>query len=91
MSRIAPEDMTTLITEASANTIASTALAELEEMSVAYAINSAANCGEYTTTYAKPISDTLRTKLEGLGYVITSPAPLARDGEVSIISWKTSK
>ena len=91
MSRILPEDMTTLITASMAKSFAYPALEELEEISVAYAINSAANCGEYTTTYAKPISSTLRAKLEGMGYVITPPAPLARNGEVSIISWKSAK
>jgi len=91
MSRIPPEDMTTLVAASMSKSCADTAVAELEEISVAYAINSAANCGEHTVTYAKPISATLRTKLEGFGYVITPPAPLARPGDVSIISWKNAK
>ena len=88
MSRIAPEDMTTLIPASQAKTVASTAVTDLEEMSVAHAINNAANCGETQVTYAKPISASLVTKLEGQGYTISTPYPIAREGDVSIISWK---
>lgn len=88
MSRIAPEDMTTLISAAQAQTVASTAVSELEEMQVAHCINEAANTGEYQAFYSRPISAALRTKLEGQGYTLTPPAPLAKPGDVTIISWK---
>lgn len=88
MSRIAPEDMTTLISAAQAKTVASTALAELEEISVANCINTAANTGAYEAQYGHPISAALKTKLTTEGYTITEPAPIARPGDVWIISWK---
>lgn len=91
MSRIDPEDMTTLQTAAAVKTVAEGAVAELEEMSVAHLINSAANTGEYTAVYSKPISQVLRTKLEGQGYVLSSPSPIAKSGDETIISWADAK
>ena len=91
MSRIAPEDMTTLKSAAEVKAVAGTAVSELEEMSVAHCINEAANTGEYTAVYSKPISAALRTKLEGQGYILSSPAPLAKSGDVTNISWKNAQ
>lgn len=88
MARIAPEDMTTLITASEANTVALTAATDVEEMTVAHAINEAANCGETSVMYPRPISDTVLTKLKGNGYTITTPRPIAKPGDVIIISWK---
>lgn len=91
MSRIKPEDMNKLITASEAKTIASTAEADLEEMAVAACINTAANTGATEAVYAKPISGALQTKLKGKGYTITSPNPIARPGDVSVISWKSAE
>lgn len=88
MSRIAPEDMAKLIAAAQAKTIAGGAVAELEEMSVARCINDAVNSGAYEAQYGHPISASLKTKLEGQGYTVIAPAPIARPGDVWIISWK---
>ena len=88
MTRIKPEDMATLQSAADVKAIAETAVAELEEMSVAHCINEAANTGEYSAVYSKPISDALRTKLEGQGYTLSAPAPLAKSGDVTNICWK---
>ena len=88
MSRIAPEDMTTLQTAAAVATVASTAESELEEMQVAHCINEAANTGSTEAYYSKPISSALLTKLESKGYTILQPAPIAKPGDVVIISWK---
>lgn len=87
MSRIAPEDMTTLITASEAATVAATAAADLEEMQVAHCINEAANTGSTQAFYSRPISKDLITKLTNKGYTITQPAPIAKPGDVSIISW----
>jgi hypothetical protein len=87
MSRIAPEDMTTLISASAAKTIADTAIAELEEMQIAHCINEAANTGETKAYYAKPISQTMLTKLKTEGYDVIQPAPIAKPGDVTIISW----
>lgn len=88
MSRIPQEDLTTLQAASAVKTVAETAVAELEEMSVAHLINTAANTGEYSAVCSRPISETLRTKLEGQGYTLSEPAPLAKPGDETIISWK---
>lgn len=88
MSRIAPEDMATLISASEAKTVASTAKSELEEMSVAHCINEAANTGETRAVYCRPMSDEMKTKLEGQGYKVLQPYPLAKHGDEYIISWK---
>jgi hypothetical protein len=87
-NRIPQEDLTTLQDVATVQSAASTAKAELEEMSVAHLINEAANCGEYSAVCSRLISKELITKLKGMGYTITEPAPIAKPGDVSIISWK---
>ena len=87
MARIKPEDMPKLIAASAAKTVSASAITELEEMSVATCINTAANTGEYVAQYGHPISDSLKTKLEGQGYTVTAPAPIARPGDVWIISW----
>ena len=88
MSRIPQDELTTLKTASAVKTVAASAIAELEEMSVAHLINTAANTGEYRAVYSKPISNALRTKLEGQGYTLSSPSPLAKPGDETIISWK---
>lgn len=90
MSRIAPEDMTTLQSASSVKSVADNAVAELEEMSVAHLINNAANTGEYSAVYGRPISDALRTKLEGQGYTLSEPKPIAKSGDETIISWENA-
>lgn len=87
MSRIPQDELTTLKAATAVKTVAESAVSELEEMSVAHLINSAANTGEYTAVYGKPISQALRTKLEGQGYVLSSPHPIAKPGDETIISW----
>lgn len=87
MSRIAPEDMTTLYSASSSKSTASSAVLDLERMQIAHCINEAANCGEYSATYARPISAEMLQELEDEKYEVTSPAPIAKPGDVSIISW----
>lgn len=87
MSRIPQNELTTLKAASAVKTVAAGAVAELEEMSVAHLINTAANCGEYSAVYNKPISAALRTKLAGQGYTLSEPAPIAKPGDETIISW----
>ena len=87
MSRIAPEDMTTLFSASDSKSTASSAALDLERMQIAHCINEAANCGEYSATYARPISSEMLQELEDENYEVTSPAPIAKPGDVSIISW----
>ena len=91
MSRIPQDQLTTLKAASAVKTVADTAVAELEEMSVAHLINTAANTGEYSAVYSKPISKALKTKLEGQGYTLLSPAPLAKAGDETIITWKDAE
>ena len=88
MARIPQDEMTTLKTASAVKTIAEGAVAELEEMQIAHCINEAANTGETEAYYAKPISSAMLTKLESNGYDVKTPAPLAKPGDVTIISWK---
>lgn len=88
MSRIPQDELTTLKAASAVKTVAEGAVAELEEMSVAHLINTAANCGEYRAVYSKPISAALRTKLEGQGYTLSEPAPIAKPGDETIIGWE---
>lgn len=87
MTRIKPEDMTKLQTAAAVKTVASGAVAELEEMSVAHCINEAANTGATEATYGRPISDTLKATLLSKGYVLSTPQLTAKSGDITIISW----
>ena len=87
MARIPQDELATLKPAATVKTVAEGAVAELEEMSVAALINNAANTGCYEATYSKPISAVLQTKLTNQGYTLTAPAPLAKPGDVTIISW----
>jgi len=89
MTRIAPEDMTTLIQATEAKTVADSAVADLEEMQVAHLINEAANCGQTEVVCARPISKDLRTKLvDTYGYKLRQPSPIAKLGDEYIISWE---
>ena len=87
-NRIPQDELTELKSADEVNSVAEVAVSELEEMSVAHLINTAANCGEYTAVYSKPLSAALRTKLEGQGYTLSEPAPIAKPGDETIISWE---
>jgi len=88
MTRIPQDELTTLKSAADVNAVAQDAVADLERMSVAHLINSAANCGEYRAVYSKPISDTLRKELIQEHYVLSEPRPIAKPGDETIISWE---
>ena len=91
MTRIKPEDMTTLQAASAVKTVAENAVTELEEMQVAHCINAAANTGAYQAVYCRPISAVLRTKLTNQGYTLSEPAPIAKAGDETIISWEDAE
>ena len=91
MSRIPQNELTTLKAAVAVKTVAEGAVAELEEMSVAHLINTAANTGAYEAVYSKPISEALKTKLTNKGYTLSAPVPLAKAGDETIISWKDAQ
>lgn len=91
MARIAPEDMTTLYAASTVKTTSDTAADDLEKMQVAHCINEAANCGQTSVVYCRPISDTLKdTLVNQMGYTLTEPAPIAKHGDEYIISWENA-
>ena len=91
MSRIPQDELTTLQAASAVKTVAESAVAELEEMSVAAVINNAANTGEYSAVCQRPISATLRTKLTGLGYTLKPASPSANSSDITIISWEDTE
>lgn len=70
MSMIKKDDLYKLISAAEAKSVAESAPAEIEEQSVAHAINHAANTGEKSVVYVHPISDKLSKTLKDKGYII---------------------
>jgi hypothetical protein len=69
---IAKEDMSILISAQEAKAQAATALDDIEEMTIAYAINNAANTGEARLKYTGYMSPYIISKLKGLGYTVES-------------------
>lgn len=72
VSLIPMDELTTLKSASEVKTVADSAVATIEQQTVAAAINSAANTGQHSITWSKPLSDTLKATLEGLGYTVTS-------------------
>lgn len=55
----------------------------------AYAINNAANTGEYSAIYQGPMTDTLKSTLESEGYTLTSVDTACTSAPTTKISWRT--
>lgn len=86
-SRIALDKMNELIPAADAKAISDIAVYELEKMSVAVCINTIVNTGGTEAVYPKPISTQLRTELASNGYKLSPTYPIAKPGDVTVISW----
>jgi len=67
---IPSDEMTTLKPASEVKTIADEAEEILEQQSVAYLINEAANTGSHMVVWSKSISDELKQVLEGQGYKV---------------------
>ena len=85
MALVEKDEMTTLRTASDSKATAANSLDDIQTKAVAYAINSAANCGEYTTIFQEVIRPNVKSELLEKGYVLT-PAPELNKG--TIISWK---
>lgn len=70
MALIPNTAISTLKSAADVKKVADSAVAIQEEMQVAAVINNAANTGEHSAIWQHPMSDALKTKLEGLGYTV---------------------
>lgn len=86
MSLIKKEDMATLYPAAQSRTTSAGAAVEQNRMTVAYAINSAANTGLYSAAVSSPILPEVLQELEEKGYLVQNSG-YAKDSDLHLISW----
>lgn len=89
MSRIDQKDLCILKTAAEIRTVANDADKELELSRIAFAINTAANSGEYQVEWVDKISDDAKTALESKGYTLETK--IVALSTHYIIKWEASK
>ena len=70
-SLIPMDELTELKAASEVKAVADEAVQIIEQQTMAAAINSAANTGQHSITWSKPISDALIAVLEGQGYRVT--------------------
>ena len=88
MALIPMDELMTLKAASAVKTVASTAAADQQEKEIAYAINTAANTGEYDVAYNGKIIDSVKTKLESNGYKVTYDIARMNAEDIAHISWK---
>lgn len=88
MALIPMDELMTLKAASAVKTVADNALADQQEKEVAYAINTAANTGEYDVAYNGKLIDSVKTKLEADGYTVTYDVALMNSEDIAHISWK---
>ena len=91
MALIPQDQLTTLKSAADVMSVASTAVATQEEMSIAHLINSAANTGCTFVVCTKPISAELVEKLKSMGYTCKYNIARANKYDEVVISWGTGR
>lgn len=72
MSLIPKDELSQLKSASAVKSVADTALDEQLEMEAAYVINTAANTGLHSVSWAKEMPESLKTTLEGKGYQVLS-------------------
>lgn len=77
MALIPQDKLNVLIPASDVKSTADTACAVLEEQSVAFMINSAANTGAHQCLYNHPISESLISKLKKNGYTVAAVKDVA--------------
>lgn len=87
MALIPQDQLTTLKSAADVLSVASTAVATQEEMSVAHLINSAANTGLSYVVCTRPISKALIEKLKSMGYTCKYNVARANATDEVVIFW----
>lgn len=87
MALIPQEQLTTLKAASDVLSVATTAVATQEEMSVAHLINSAANTGLTYVVCNRPISEELITKLKSMGYTCKHNIARANPQDEVVIFW----
>ena len=88
MSLIPQDELTTLKAASAVKTVAESAALDQERMSVAHAINSAANTGETRTIINRRLSDAMKSELKTQGYTLTYNVAKANVVDEVCISWK---
>lgn len=83
--KIPVEELTTLRPASELKEVANTAVEETEKASIAYALNSAANCGQHEKAVNGPISDKLMEELKQQGYEIIDNSHAVKSGYSYII------
>lgn len=74
-SPIALDKLSTLVEASEVQAVAKDSRLYNELASIAYAINTAANTGEYRVLYGHRISDDAKKEVEGKGYKVTPHYP----------------
>lgn len=87
MSLVPKDEMTTLRSASDSRDTAETAEKEIQLKAVAFAINSAANTGEFRTVFQGTLIDDVRSELESNGYELKDCGSINVDSKV-VISWK---
>ena len=88
MALIPQDELTTLKAASAVKTVAESAALDQERMSVAHAINSAANTGETRTIINRRLSDAMKSELETNGYVLKYNVAKANVVDEVCISWE---
>lgn len=85
MALVDKDEMTSLRTAAESKATAATSLDDIQKKAVAYAINNAANCGQYEVIFQEVLRESTIQSLEEKGYQLSS-VPALNKG--TTISWK---
>ena len=88
MSLIPQDKIQELKPAADVAAVAATAALEIEQATVAYTINTAANNGNTNVEINYPISKATIDLLHENGYSVKYPMAVARPGDLVIISWE---
>lgn len=87
MALVDRDKMTELRTASQSQETAAGAFDEIELAAVAYAINNAANTGEYKAVYNQPIRQATHAALIAKGYTVRSIG-VAKQSDETLISWE---
>ena len=87
MSLIPQDELIVLKSASAVKTVAESAALDQERMSVAHAINSAANTGETRTVINRRLSDSMISELETNGYKLKYNVAKANTTDEVCISW----
>ena len=79
----------TLLDASEISSISDNAVENLDELAVAHYINYAADCGQKKIVWQRPMTEVIKSKLEGLGYKITPIVErIARPGYMYVVEWE---